>query len=150
VTSATIGASARQVDGPYSLRGANIREPLPWSKFLNQALGMWGGDAQVLFGMHRWPVWGNGAIVEHLELQRDMYRYNNDETLRLANHGYTMVEIAEMFEMPKAINKIVLRETTLKDAVASGAVKIAGNEAKLDEMLSYLDSFEFWFPIVTP
>ncbi|MEJ5021096.1 MBL fold metallo-hydrolase [Ochrobactrum vermis] len=26
----------------YSLRGAKIREPLPWSKYLNQALVMWG------------------------------------------------------------------------------------------------------------
>ena len=88
----------------YSLRGAKIREPLPWSKFLNQALEMWGGQVEVLYGMHHWPVWGNKAVVNHMKLQRDMYRYINDETLRLANHGYTMVEIAEMFEMPKAID----------------------------------------------
>jgi alkyl sulfatase BDS1-like metallo-beta-lactamase superfamily hydrolase len=48
-------------------------------------------------------VWGNGEISAHLKLQRDMYRYINDETLRLANHGYTMTEIAEMFEMPKEV-----------------------------------------------
>jgi alkyl sulfatase BDS1-like metallo-beta-lactamase superfamily hydrolase len=53
--------------------------------------------------MHHWPVWGNGEITAHLKLQRDMYRYINDETLRLANHGYTMTEIAEMFEMPKEV-----------------------------------------------
>jgi len=87
----------------YSLRGAKIREPLPWSKFLNQALQMWGDDAEVLFNMHHWPVWGKEAIAKHVKLQRDMYRYINDETLRLANHGYTMIEIAEMFEMPEAI-----------------------------------------------
>jgi alkyl sulfatase BDS1-like metallo-beta-lactamase superfamily hydrolase len=89
----------------YSLRGAKIREPLPWSKFLNQALEMWGADAEVLFNMHHWPVWGNDEINNHMRLQRDMYRYINDETLRLANHGYTMVEIAEMFKMPEAIDK---------------------------------------------
>lgn len=87
----------------YSLRGAKIREPLPWSKFLNQTLDIWGDKVEVLFNMHHWPVWGNQDIVDHVKLQRDMYRYINDETLRLANHGYTMVEIAEMFEMPKAI-----------------------------------------------
>jgi alkyl sulfatase BDS1-like metallo-beta-lactamase superfamily hydrolase len=32
-----------------------------------------------------------------------MYRYINDETLRLINKGYTMVEIAEQFKLPKAI-----------------------------------------------
>ena len=88
----------------YSLRGAKIREPLPWSKFLNQAKTMWGDEAEVLFGMHHWPIWGNDKINHHVGMQRDMYRYINDETLRLANHGYTMVEIAEMFQMPKAID----------------------------------------------
>jgi alkyl sulfatase BDS1-like metallo-beta-lactamase superfamily hydrolase len=88
----------------YSLRGAKIREPLPWSKFLNEAMGMWGDDVEVLFNMHHWPVWGNENVNNHMKLQRDMYRYINDETLRLANHGYTMVEIAEMFQMPKAID----------------------------------------------
>jgi alkyl sulfatase BDS1-like metallo-beta-lactamase superfamily hydrolase len=48
------------------------------------------------------------------------------------------------------LDQIVLKETTMKDAVDSGAVKIAGSQAKLDEMLSYLDSFDFWFNIVTP
>lgn len=88
----------------YTLRGAKIRNPLAWSKFLNQALDMWGDKAEVLFGMHQWPVWGKPAIREHLELQRDMYRYINDETLRLANQGYTMTEIAEQIALPKAIS----------------------------------------------
>jgi len=48
------------------------------------------------------------------------------------------------------MNNIVLKETTLKDANSSGEVKINGNKAKLEEMLSYLDTFEFWFNIVTP
>jgi len=87
----------------YSLRGAKIREPLPWSKFLNQSLDLWGDKVEVLYNMHHWPVWGNADITAHLKLQRDMYRYINDETLRLANHGYTMTEIAEMFEMPKEV-----------------------------------------------
>ena len=87
----------------YSLRGAKIREPLPWSKFLNQAVTLWGDKVKVLYNMHHWPVWGQDKVVDHLKLQRDMYRYINDETLRLANHGYTMVEIAEMFKMPEAV-----------------------------------------------
>jgi alkyl sulfatase BDS1-like metallo-beta-lactamase superfamily hydrolase len=50
----------------------------------------------------------------------------------------------------EALNQIVLKQTTLEKAIESGDVKIAGSKAKLDEMLSYLDSFEFWFNIVTP
>ena len=50
----------------------------------------------------------------------------------------------------KVLNQIVLQETKLDAAIKSGDVKIAGDRAKLDELLSYLDGFEFWFNIVTP
>jgi alkyl sulfatase BDS1-like metallo-beta-lactamase superfamily hydrolase len=87
----------------YSLRGAKIREPLPWSKYLNQALWMWGGKAEVMFAQHHWPSFGNAAIVKLLKSQRALYRYINDETLRLANHGLTEVEIAEEVRLPKSL-----------------------------------------------
>jgi alkyl sulfatase BDS1-like metallo-beta-lactamase superfamily hydrolase len=48
------------------------------------------------------------------------------------------------------LNRIVLQETSLKDAISGGDVQIRGSEGKLEEMLSYLDSFDFWFNIVTP
>lgn len=95
--------SAHTLHNTYSLRGAKIREPLPWSKYLNQAISLWGGDVQVMYGMHHWPVFGNKEVNEHLAQQRDMYRFINDETLRMANKGLTMTEIAEQFKMPKAI-----------------------------------------------
>jgi alkyl sulfatase BDS1-like metallo-beta-lactamase superfamily hydrolase len=87
----------------YSLRGAKIREPLPWSKYLNQALQMWGGKAEVMFAQHHWPSFGNAAVVKLLRDQRDLYRYINDETLRLANHGLTKVKIAEEFKLPDSL-----------------------------------------------
>jgi len=87
----------------YTLRGAKIRNPLLWSKYLNQSLYLWGDKTEVLYGMHHWPVWGKDRVQEHLSKQRDLYRYINDETLRLANQGYTMVEIAEMIELPDSL-----------------------------------------------
>lgn len=87
----------------YSLRGAKIRDPLAWSKYLNETLRIWGDKAEVLYGMHHWPVWGNKQVVDHLKKQRDLYRYINDQTLRLANHGYTMTEIAEQVELPPSL-----------------------------------------------
>jgi len=89
----------------YSLRGAKIREPLPWSKYLNQALTMWGDKAEVIFAQHHWPNWGNDKVRELLEKQRDLYRYINDETLRMANQGMTMREIAEAFKLPDSLSK---------------------------------------------
>lgn len=49
-----------------------------------------------------------------------------------------------------ALNRIVLKEETLKEATDKGDVKITGNAEKLNEMLGYMDKFEFWFNIVTP
>lgn len=88
----------------YSLRGAKIRDPLAWSKYLNEALAMWGDDAEVVFAQHHWPTWGNNNVKELLTKQRDLYRFINDETLRLANQGYTMREIAEQLELPESLN----------------------------------------------
>jgi linear primary-alkylsulfatase len=87
----------------YSLRGAKIRDPLAWSKYLDETMAMWGDKAEVMYGMHHWPVWGKDRVLEMLSKARDGYRYINDQTLRLANHGYTMVEIAEMIELPKEL-----------------------------------------------
>lgn len=90
----------------YSLRGAKIREPLPWSKYLNQALTMWGDKAEVIFAQHHWPTWGNKNVTTFLRSQRDLYRYINDETLHQANKGQTMREIAENFKLPDSLDKV--------------------------------------------
>lgn len=87
----------------YSLRGAKIRDPLSWSKYINQALSMWGDKAEVLFAQHHWPTWGNENVVELMQKQRDLYRFINDQTLRMANQGLTMLEIAEQFKIPESL-----------------------------------------------
>lgn len=97
--------SSHTLHNTYSLRGAKIRDPLAWSKYLNQALDMWGDEVEVMYAMHHWPVWGQDKVNEHIALQRDMYRFINDETLRMANQGYTMLEIAEQIKVPDAIAK---------------------------------------------
>ena len=89
----------------YSLRGAKIREPLPWSKYLNEALNMWGDKVEVIFAQHHWPTWGNQEVNQFLRKQRDLYRYINDETLHQANQGKTMREIAEDFKLPDSLDK---------------------------------------------
>lgn len=88
----------------YSLRGAKIRDPLAWSKYLNEVLYLWGNDTQVLFAPHHWPVWDKDNIVNHLKLQRDMYRFINDQTLHYANQGFTMDEIAAKVNLPETLN----------------------------------------------
>src|SRR5262249_3190394 len=84
----------------YTLRGAKTRDSRKWAGYLTQSLEMWGDRAEVLFAPHHWPMWGNAEIVDHITKYRDTFKYIHDQVLRLANHGYTMTEIAEMVELP--------------------------------------------------
>lgn len=86
----------------YSLRGAKIREPLPWSKYINRAIVRWGDKAEVIMAQHHWPTRGNENVVNLLKSQRDLYRYINDQTLRMANEGLTRDEIAANFKLPNS------------------------------------------------
>ena len=88
-----------------TLRGALVRDPHAWSGYLTEAIDTFADRADVVFASHHWPTWGRDDIVEFLSLQRDMYGYLHDQTLRLLNRGYTGVEIAEMFQMPPALER---------------------------------------------
>lgn len=87
----------------YSLRGAKIRQPLPWSKYINEALTLWGDKAEIILAQHHWPTWGNENVQKLLRSQRDLYRYINDQTLRMANQGLTRDEIAANFKLPPSL-----------------------------------------------
>lgn len=89
----------------YSIRGTKIRDPLSWSKHLERTIELWGERAEVMYGMHHWPVWGNERVREILGMARDGYRFINDETLRLANHGLTPSEIAERVEFTPELDR---------------------------------------------
>jgi alkyl sulfatase BDS1-like metallo-beta-lactamase superfamily hydrolase len=84
----------------YTMRGAQVRDALLWSRYLHEAADMIPKDTDTLFGSHHWPRWGYDSIVEYLTKQGDAYRYVHDQTLRLANHGYTKDEISEQLELP--------------------------------------------------
>jgi alkyl sulfatase BDS1-like metallo-beta-lactamase superfamily hydrolase len=55
---------------------------------------------RLMFASHHWPRWDNDNVLAYLRLQRDLYRWVHDQTMRFANHGHTAVEIAEMLTMP--------------------------------------------------
>jgi linear primary-alkylsulfatase len=88
-----------------TLRGALVRDPHAWAGYLTEAIDTFADRADVVFASHHWPTWGRERIVEFLALQRDLYAYLHDQTLRLLNQGHTGSEIAEMFQMPPALEK---------------------------------------------
>ncbi|MGB5223275.1 MAG: alkyl sulfatase dimerization domain-containing protein [Polyangiales bacterium] len=88
----------------YTLRGAKVRDALKWAGYIDEIIELF-GEAEVYFGSHHWPIWGNARIIDFLEKQRDMYKYIHDQTLRLALLGYTPREIAETIELPEALQQ---------------------------------------------
>ncbi len=95
---------SRNMHNLYTLRGAKVRNALLWSNYIDQALQLF-GDADIYFGCHHWPIWGNAKVVEFLKKQRDLYKYIHDQTVRLANLGLTPREIAEEIKLPESLSK---------------------------------------------
>ncbi|MBD3942959.1 MBL fold metallo-hydrolase [Microbacterium sp. NEAU-LLC] len=86
-----------------TLRGALIRDPHVWSQYLTEAIERYGDRTDVLFASHHWPTWGQDEVREFLSVQRDVYAYLHDQTLRLLNKGMNGAEIAEAIELPPAL-----------------------------------------------
>ncbi|MGE6126278.1 alkyl/aryl-sulfatase [Aeromonas rivipollensis] len=87
----------------YTLRGAQTRDASVWAKYIGEAVARWGGEVEVNFGPHTWPVWGNNNVVDYLKNQRDVYQSLYDTTLRYANYGYRPDDIAENAQLPASV-----------------------------------------------
>ncbi|MFE2866113.1 alkyl/aryl-sulfatase [Embleya sp. NPDC059259] len=86
-----------------TLRGAVVRDPHSWAKYLTEAIDLFGDTTDVVFASHHWPTWGRERVVAFLGMQRDLYAYLHDQTLRLINKGWTGPEIAEHLRLPPAL-----------------------------------------------
>ena len=87
----------------YTLRGAPVRDPLRWSKYISEALYRFGLEAEVMFASHHWPRWGNERIQEVLRDQRDLYAHMNNQVMHLANQGVTINQIHNVYSLPPSI-----------------------------------------------
>jgi alkyl sulfatase BDS1-like metallo-beta-lactamase superfamily hydrolase len=88
-----------------TLRGAEVRDARGWSRYIAEAVELFGDDAEVAFASHHWPTWGRAEIVRFLTEQRDLYAYLHDQTLRMLNQGLTGAEIAEAMVLPPALER---------------------------------------------
>jgi alkyl sulfatase BDS1-like metallo-beta-lactamase superfamily hydrolase len=88
----------------YTLRGAEIRDGLAWSKYIDESIELFAADTDVVFSTHNWPRFGAPDVGDYLEKQRDLYRFIHDQTIRLANRGITMSEIAEDLRLPASLD----------------------------------------------
>ncbi|WP_410876962.1 alkyl/aryl-sulfatase [Nocardia sp. A7] len=88
-----------------TLRGARTRDARNFARYLDETLQRWGDEAEVHYGPHTWPVWGNDNVTAFIESQRDTYKFIHDQALRLANKGYTPLEAAEVIELPEELGR---------------------------------------------
>lgn len=89
----------------YTLRGALVRDPLAWSKHINDALYRFGQEAEFMFASHSWPRWGNDRIQEVMRAQRDVYANLNNQVLHYANQGVTINEVHNVYKLPKSLQE---------------------------------------------
>ncbi|EGQ9483983.1 hydrolase, partial [Vibrio parahaemolyticus] len=87
----------------YSMRGTKTRDAGKWAQYIHEAIVRWQDNANVIFGPHTWPTWGQDNVVNFMKNQRDLYKAINDQTTRLANYGYRPDEIAQNIEIPDSI-----------------------------------------------
>ncbi|MGV9415031.1 alkyl/aryl-sulfatase [Nocardia sp. NPDC003693] len=87
-----------------TLRGALVRDARVWSHYIDEAIDMFAADSDVAFASHHWPTWGTDSLIEFLSVQRDLYCYLHDQTLRMLNQGLTGTEIAEQIELSPGLD----------------------------------------------
>lgn len=87
----------------YTPRGAQVRDAKRWAWYIDEAAEMFAPRTEVLFASHHWPRWGRERAVDFLAKQRDLYKFIHDQTLRMANHGLTPLEIGEALKLPPTL-----------------------------------------------
>ena len=97
--------SSHNMHNLYTLRGAEVRDGNAWSRYLADAMREFGGRTDVLIAQHHWPTWGTDNIMPFMAAQRDMYKFINDQSLRLLNHGYKPDEIAQALKLPESLEQ---------------------------------------------
>ena len=95
---------SRNMHNVLTLRGAKARDALKWSGYIDETIELF-PEAVVLVNSHHWPMWGQENIHRYLEGQRDTYKFLHDQSLNLANQGFTPNEISEALRLPDSLAK---------------------------------------------
>ena len=89
----------------YTLRGAEVRDANDWARYITQAQLLF-PEVEVVFQSHNWPHWGKDVVSEYLTNTAAVYKFMHDQTLLYINEGYTADEIANLIQLPKALDKV--------------------------------------------
>jgi len=97
--------TSQHMHNVYTIRGAAVRDASAWSHYIDVALERFGDNTDVLIGQHHWPVWGEDKTKTFLSVQRDMYKYLHDQSVRMINKGYLPGDIAEQLKLPESLDQ---------------------------------------------
>src|SRR5690606_23778956 len=99
----TAEVTSQHLHNVYTIRGAEVRDASRWSRYIDEVREHFGERTELLIAQHHWPVWGGEQVRNYLAVQRDLYKYLHDQTVRLMNHGYKPGEIAEALQLPASL-----------------------------------------------
>src|SRR5262249_39630933 len=89
----------------YPLRGSEVRDARLWSRYISDALESFGPGTDILVGQHHWPTTGHDRVIAFMKQQRDMYKFINDQSIRLMNRGLRAGDIAESLHLPASLER---------------------------------------------
>lgn len=134
-------SGVKQLPTPHIASADTVRSMTPEMFFDYLAIHINGEKAADLKAVLNVDFGDEGGKYK-LELENGVLNHSAGTTDEKADASISMTR--------ETMNKIILREETLKQAQDKGEVQITGNAQKVDELLGSLDKFDFWFNMVTP
>lgn len=101
----TAEITSQQLHNIYTIRGAAIRDASAWSHYIDKALERFGDRADILIAQHHWPIWEREGAQHFLGVQRDLYKFIHDQSVRMMNKGYLPGDIAENIKLPESLDQ---------------------------------------------
>jgi alkyl sulfatase BDS1-like metallo-beta-lactamase superfamily hydrolase len=101
----TAEITSQHMHNVYTIRGAAVRDASAWAHYIDLALERFGDRADIVVGQHHWPIWTQEDAKRFLSVQRDMYKYLHDQSVRMINKGYLPGDIAEQLKLPASLDQ---------------------------------------------
>lgn len=101
----TAEITSQHLHNIYTIRGAAIRDASAWSHYIDKALARFGERTDILIAQHHWPIWQREQAQQFLGVQRDLYKFIHDQSVRMMNKGYLAGDIAENIKLPKSLDQ---------------------------------------------
>ncbi|PKM29133.1 MAG: alkyl/aryl-sulfatase [Gammaproteobacteria bacterium HGW-Gammaproteobacteria-11] len=101
----TAEITSQHLHNIYTIRGAAVRDASAWSHYIDRVLERFGDQAEILVAQHHWPIWTRDEAKHFLAVQRDLYKFIHDQSVRMMNKGMLPGDIAEQIQLPASLDQ---------------------------------------------